>query len=495
MDAVLSISTYLESSSWPRKTLNDLLPVVHAVVDPSRIPTHVPGGAARPPDVALIVLEALYLLGKTPVVGGSLQLWSRAWPWLRFLDKLGGCEQRLPRITLSLIHTLSVDGPTHDKIVLTPGALRSFGKSWVCVLDQPLDDLRSSVRTVKFLDHPQLRPDRSRLSELVGGLGGDEALAAVILHHLRHSARDGGPFTRDEMDNLAHLISFVGKFDCLIRGYDVDVFNPALPEPEAVASAVGLILLLNPPGRGVSLTKLGKALVRGGVVGLLCTLLRKFSLSFAIVTGLAVVKPGAACGLTLALLYFILTSCDGFTELPRAIEGHLLTSLIELSTSALRVQLLGVIQAHFEFYLPSVLVWHSVLSAVNPVWPDLLVLASCTVFRESTVFPQWEKLQSVITDRLRIFNRYNSSICSAIKMCANVDVSESRTAAPPCLTLAQCGLIAEKGHFRRCSGCQEMHYCSIACQRVDWRSGGHRTHCAQYRSRSDQQRVPGERCM
>lgn len=437
MDAIQAISKHLTVFSCPPRTLMALLPVVYEILDPSRIPAEVACDSVAPPDFALIALEGLSLLGKTDVVSSKAgecapDLWSRAWPWLRFFERwesLGWavCARRLPRITMTVIHMLSAHGPTHDTIVSTRGALRIFGKSWHCVLEEPSNGLGASIRTVRFLHHPRLTPDCRRLEELVDGVGSSQDLATLILYHLRQSSRDDAPFTQDEMDNLADIISFVGQFDCSMCGYNSDAQILGIPESEPQVSRVGLILALAPSGFD-SLTDLGTELVRGGIVGVLSTALRKFSVSFEPFTGLSytiLMKPGNTCGLTAALLYFIMVSNQGFAEVPRAIAGGLLSSLIVISTTLLQFHTLGTIRLYFQIYLPSLLLWHSVLIAIDRVWPEVQIRASSEVFRNGTVFPQWQPLEALITHRLAAFHRYNSSVHRPLKMCGNVQVRAS----------------------------------------------------------------------
>ena len=39
---------------------------------------------------------------------------------------------------------------------------------------------------------------------------------------------------------------------------------------------------------------------------------------------------------------------------------------------------------------------------------------------------------------------------------------------------------------KRCSGCQTARYCCVACQRSDWKDGGHRELCRELRARFEQ---------
>lgn len=434
MDAIRSIVNYLQITTWPPKTLKHLL-LVYLILDPARIPTEVSEDAATPPDLALFALDGLDLLGEVDLValkaGTEIwsPLWSRAWAWLRFFDQwesLGWtvCAQRLPRITLRLIHALSVHEPTHDTIVSTQGALRIFGKSWRCVLEQPLNDLRSSIGTVRFLDHPQLRPHHSRLSELVDGVGSSEDLAALILHHLRISSRADGPFAAAEIGNLAHLVSFVSLFDCWVLG--CDIYDAGLADADRDAlSSHSLLFVPDSRAFGVTLTELGRALVTGRIVDSLSDALRKFAISFGGALDLTVDRlRDRACGLTCTLLYFVLTSCEGLTRLPRAIARGYLGSLMALSlTPPIGCHTLPLTIILFKVDLPPALSWHSVLFAVNGVWPDILAIASSAAFRRSSVWHYlWEPVRALVTDRLAAFDRYNSGNHSPQKMCGNVSV-------------------------------------------------------------------------
>ena len=41
----------------------------------------------------------------------------------------------------------------------------------------------------------------------------------------------------------------------------------------------------------------------------------------------------------------------------------------------------------------------------------------------------------------------------------------------------QCGKVDVKSKFKKCAGCEVSYYCSIHCQRTDWKSGFHRSAC------------------
>lgn len=479
IDNMQAIVNYIKSTSTTSEAIKALLPVMYATVDPRRIPTEDLSATTEPPEAVLVALEGLYLFGKTDVVikyapESSPDVWSRAWSWLCFFEQCKSFEwtlgvDRLPQIVIRLIHRLYQHSPTHEKIVRTEGALRIFGKSWRCVLPVggPFDNIDDSLRTLKFLAHPLLSRRFPRLPELVEAVGSCDDLALLIMHHFRYSSRGEASLTELEIMNLINVLNFIIATDALIDPLDDDGFSP--------------------------ISQLGEALIRCRAVQSLSKVLCKLGNSAVHLAQFKDISEDidTVCFVTAHVLCDFLKSRSGFLQLPSAILRGLLSSLMRISTS-IQLPVCVAVRCFFADVLPRALIWSNVLSAVHSVWKDVLACASCPVFRASIVFEAWQPLENLITERLAVFNQFNSSAHRSFKLCYNRDVCHP-THTGSVSDFVQCGRIEEeKIKFRRCGGCKAPHYCSRACQRNDWVNGGHKAACNEHCLTSAQERVPGE---
>ncbi|KAJ7267803.1 hypothetical protein C8J57DRAFT_1717349 [Mycena rebaudengoi] len=87
---------------------------------------------------------------------------------------------------------------------------------------------------------------------------------------------------------------------------------------------------------------------------------------------------------------------------------------------------------------------------------------STDTFKDAPIYREWVSFCLIANQRFELMKSYLSVQYPALRACDNIE----------------CGTIASKLEFQRCSGCLTSHYCSTACQTRDWRHGGHRDSCA-----------------
>ncbi|KAF7345966.1 MYND-type domain-containing protein [Mycena venus] len=97
------------------------------------------------------------------------------------------------------------------------------------------------------------------------------------------------------------------------------------------------------------------------------------------------------------------------------------------------------------------------LNAVHGVF-----FISMDTFKDAPISGEWMSFCLIANQRFELMKSHLSEQYPALRACDNIE----------------CGTIASKSEFRRCSGCLTSHYCSTACQTRDWRHGGHRDSCA-----------------
>ncbi|KAJ7492916.1 hypothetical protein B0H11DRAFT_2006628 [Mycena galericulata] len=114
------------------------------------------------------------------------------------------------------------------------------------------------------------------------------------------------------------------------------------------------------------------------------------------------------------------------------------------------------------------LIYRSVLLQVGVSLAGVTLLLDNSASRgspNSPLWKAWDEINKVLLGQLPLLKYYDSPEYTAMRACDNTE----------------CGKISSKADFRSCSVCQNACYCSVECQRLDWRRG-HRKLCAKIRS-------------
>ncbi|KAG6852160.1 hypothetical protein H0H87_010736 [Tephrocybe sp. NHM501043] len=76
--------------------------------------------------------------------------------------------------------------------------------------------------------------------------------------------------------------------------------------------------------------------------------------------------------------------------------------------------------------------------------------------RKDTPFGrEWESFRALIEEKVETYGEQMTRVCNA----------------------QECGAEDHTFRFQRCSGCEDVVYCSLACQKADWTDAGHRLYC------------------
>ncbi|KAJ7611520.1 hypothetical protein DFH06DRAFT_1308299 [Mycena polygramma] len=148
-----------------------------------------------------------------------------------------------------------------------------------------------------------------------------------------------------------------------------------------------------------------------------------------------------------------------WTKQPKALEAGLLRAILGAgkTTGVEHTQLKYILRVN----LPGSMVYYSVLAQLQTALADP-ELKSMLPDLVPDVRTQYTTFLRLALERIAIKKEYDLPQRSSYLACDNMD----------------CGKIAAKSDFRRCSGCRQRHYCCSKCQVLDWNvADGHRVYC------------------
>ncbi|KAJ7106404.1 hypothetical protein C8R43DRAFT_1045800 [Mycena crocata] len=153
----------------------------------------------------------------------------------------------------------------------------------------------------------------------------------------------------------------------------------------------------------------------------------------------------------------------GYTRVVEALDAGFLRLIV---AAVINPQLLdGRVLAHaLTITLGHHLVYHSVLSKLQAPMAEALYLADAKAPRTSPVWEQWKTFTSLVSNRLKVLEYYESGQYLSIRACDN----------------GECSNVSGGSKLRRCATCQSVCYCCAGCQATDWRRG-HRDFCDEIR--------------
>ncbi|KAK6969684.1 hypothetical protein R3P38DRAFT_2814064 [Favolaschia claudopus] len=159
---------------------------------------------------------------------------------------------------------------------------------------------------------------------------------------------------------------------------------------------------------------------------------------------------------------------EGFNTLDVAIQSGLLSAILicaqhTLSSAAARgiCFLLRYVIGPATAYLESLLHIAQAYSVLSDTISNPIVAPASP--HQSNIQVEWATFSTTLHRRLEIYHGLQSDGPISRWACDNV----------------LCSHIQPKSDFKRCSGCQEVLYCSTQCQQIDWQRG-HRRYCALY---------------
>ncbi|KAF7369547.1 MYND-type domain-containing protein [Mycena venus] len=109
-------------------------------------------------------------------------------------------------------------------------------------------------------------------------------------------------------------------------------------------------------------------------------------------------------------------------------------------------------------------VYRSVLECINDVIEEADHFVA-SWFCGKSIAEHWTSFRTLVEQRISFLDSDFTGESACLQGCD----------APRCNKVVNCA------ETRRCSNCQQVYYCSQACQKEDWRGGGHRTWCESLR--------------
>ncbi|KAJ7483881.1 hypothetical protein B0H11DRAFT_2020883 [Mycena galericulata] len=407
------------------------LPVFYANLDPAGIPTsdweHLLEGHESA-ERALLAITALNAFPDLPPECG-MDLWPRFWAWTTCLydnrDYLGlaATEDALCFGLLHFIDQLSTDDTVALLIEQTVGVRTLVTRAWSLLLQRG-----------KKQDHPcypslcnfmcrMKASDRSNFEEILGGAGGLYSLAQIIVGYITLFVP-----TRNARLSVEILHFLDGPFELLADLDDADG-----PINRTLLSA-GIV-----PALTTVACAIGEA-----------RLPRTIHLLLAI----------------LATLQSMFIPAPSYRAISQALSHGLLRAIVRCASMGAEADNRTSMWYFLDVTLPTATLYYAVAAQLQGAIKDIIDLVETASFKRLAIWNIWQPFFVLAHERIALLRNLESKKVVYFKACDNME----------------CGKIAKKIEFRRCSQCQSVYYCSISCQKHDWTMGDHRTRCSAIRT-------------
>ncbi|KAF7291749.1 MYND-type domain-containing protein [Mycena chlorophos] len=489
-DDLRALVRYIDQRSTTSTDAEYTLPAFYAVLDPSYLPQDPSEIDGLQPTRMRTAYQAFTILGAKPDIlftdGLARAFWPRVLQWAIFFCTYGvaipgvqhipdfDADVFVPATSIFTKLLLSCDDPTE----LLPGidepdAVFICARGWSLLAPAP-EDYPVLLRFVCVL-FPRCELDiyRDRLASLLEGTYGYDGLAKLLLQGmhflLKQARRSRQPL--EALNDLMELVRFIQDVDPMLslrKGplLRVDIAN-------------------RPPSR------LTVALIDHDAVYMLA-----HSAYTLLVDSPEGVEP---VGYTLlALLSRLVTHPSGHDRAQRT--GQYLVRAV-LKFASLDIPNVNHLAAHSQellaFYctsiLPTLLVSGRFLAglqavlgterlpkAPNTLWasgaaPELSDGPSVFALLQDSGFQAWSLVQGFWHP---LYTTMSANLSSAQRLFAGLEHPVFRWGRN-CSNL-NCPRAASDD-AKKCGGCSMLCYCSVACQKIDWRTGGHRKLCSAYR--------------
>ncbi|KAJ7663420.1 hypothetical protein DFH06DRAFT_1190197 [Mycena polygramma] len=423
------------------------LPVYYSILDPQRIPAaeqleSCDTEMLHTISAALQIVNLLPTNGLSPPAIGE-DLWPRVWEWTNFLwtfrDFLSGMfafsEGLLCLSFITFTSHICRNSPRNATMVVsTPGFQVLVVRAWAYLLQSK--HFASNVpKTPLSYVHRFLTSGIVTLEDRVAGAGGTiHDLAGLVISHIdRVITNCDAPLTADQVSLLRLVLDIALFTDGIEDGLESDGsnFETAFPLCHALATrafAKTLTLIVRTNSHTVVTDNL---VIVEKCFGLLVVF-------FKFPTGNRLLRIALQHGLLLAIV-----ACAKRTG-PDNLHDTL---------SIILTQVVGPASVHY-------LVLADLARACSAAEETI----GSEPFHRPDVFEAWTKSLQGVHEHGQVLLAFTSKEGVSRGACDNTE----------------CGIILEKASLRRCSGCRDVLYCSIPCQRRDWQSG-HRESCVFHR--------------
>nr|GAT52134.1 predicted protein [Mycena chlorophos] len=446
-DDMHALVRYIDRRSTTSNDAEYTLPAFYAVLDPSHLPREPSEIDALEPTRMRTAYQAFTVLGAKPDIlfsdGLARAFWPRVLRWAVFFCTYGvaipgvqhipdfDADVFAPAISIITKLLLSCDEP-RDLLpgIDEPDAIFICARGWSLLATGP-EDYPVLLNFVSVL-FPRCAVDAypSRLASLLEGAYGYDGLAKLLLQGmeflLKQARRDPHPFScLDDPVELVRLIQDVEPMLSLRSGalLPVDIAH-------------------HPPSRFTL------ALIDHDAVYILAR--SAYLLFHAAPEGIEPV------GYTLlALLSRLISYPTGHDRAQDTGQYLVRAPTLKISWSSIAPLFSQHSSAPNE------------LSALDR--PTVAELLQDPVFRAwSSAHGVWDPVYASMCDNLSIAERQSWGSKHPLLHCGS-----------KCSNISCPREVSDD--FKKCGGCSTLRYCSVACQKIDWRTGGHRTLCAAYR--------------
>ncbi|KAJ7659555.1 hypothetical protein DFH06DRAFT_1194589 [Mycena polygramma] len=412
------------------------LPVLHAVLDRSRMPSAEEmdreplGDAAGAIARGLTAIGALKKMHKIPP-HLLVHMWPQIWIWMELIILYRYClphpapseEALCCRFALFISYIMgdfrgreihATDPALARAIATTPGVRTLISRSWAAAVSRK--NLLDLYPTALFMLQTPPKGIPSDLDEWIDGGGGTHwHFASTMIEYLDFLIPQP----------IYVQLHFQGCLHFLNRLFD-----------DEYAQLLNTFLKC---GLVTALTRMTAALLTQ-------------NLDYDIENSLESI-------LGLLLLIFVGPMCNRW--IVEAFRAGLLPTLVAITQ---RARVPHFAERIFQAVLPSSLARYRASALVE----DSLLPAMATLNRliTSNTVPEYLKVfLQIVKVRVTVRNDFESGKYASTQACDNM----------------KCGQIFRKSRFRRCSQCLRRYYCSEACQMTDWREAGHRDVCESFR--------------
>ncbi|KAH8114135.1 hypothetical protein DFH11DRAFT_1743753 [Phellopilus nigrolimitatus] len=176
---------------------------------------------------------------------------------------------------------------------------------------------------------------------------------------------------------------------------------------------------------------------------------------------IAIDAIGEAANKCITFVLDLLPSAKDITQIVDAFRSGILQHIMRYSPFVDEIGAFNI-QTLFTIILPRYLVHESCIFAARCAVDASAADGLLEKVRGSTCKASWEQFESQLVDRLVIKCLYKNQEHHEESACGN----------------PQCNKRGPTHIFKRCAGCKISLYCSKSCQKVDWKTHGHRASCS-----------------
>ncbi|KAJ7163183.1 hypothetical protein C8R46DRAFT_1221969 [Mycena filopes] len=442
-----------------------ILPVVHGLLDPIKIPPPESLDALEQRDpwaqdavnvisTAMLAWDILVwdILEVADVpADAAMELWPRLWAWFEFMDTYRNClsgrltpskdaERRMLSGVVSFPGRFAMCEQTIHCVKMTPGIYAVVARAWSGALEmaEPRErehELFSILRIVTSISDSELKPET--LEQLVEGAGGSfGGLASLVKRHFHRVVGKGDIAVTNMTVHLAlESVAFIGSIEEITQEDPVACgFLSELLRQDVIQCILHTVLVIRrSPGKPVPSEEINR-----------CFVLLRHILCHQPTMGAALNKA-LALGMDVLLRSIIHCGVNGLAN--------------------------GATLDHLDFFLSSF------LPSATTHYPTLLAMqraidelnsTSSALFQQSFLLESWTAFTQLVNWRHDICIFSQGATARGQQACDN----------------PKCYYVGIHADLKRCSGCRNVYYCSRECQITDWKEGGHRGSCSLQRTLS-----------